>query len=102
MGFRVLADYHLRATGSFWAAFSILILTNIGLGSLIWVTPRQSCAIPTSQISPELGLAYQATVDCYDGRIYRFVTDSGDMPYASDLELFENDRPLGPRHSLHA
>jgi hypothetical protein len=102
MGLRVLADYHQRIARSFWAAFSILILANIGLGGLIWITPQQSCAIATSRIQGELGSAYQAPLDCLASRVFRFVTDSAVNPQASDLVLYDNGQPLGPQHSLHA
>src|SRR6478609_5409851 len=101
MGLPVLADFHQQIARSFWAAFSILILVNIGLGGLIWITPQQSCTIATSQIQRELGSAYQAPLDCLASRLFRFVTDSAANPHASDLVLFENGKPLGPQHSLH-
>src|SRR5580765_1278865 len=98
MGLQVLADFHQQIARSFWAAFSILILANIGLGGLIWITPQQSCAIATSRIQGELGSAYQAPLDCLASRVFRFVTDSAVNPQASDLVLYDNGQPLGPQH----
>src|SRR5689334_7125651 len=87
-GFPVLADHYLRIARSFRAAFSILILANIGLAGLIWITPQQSCVIAPGHIRPELGHAYLATLDCLASRAYRFVTDSAAGPQASDLALY--------------
>jgi hypothetical protein len=81
---------------------TILIVLNIGFCGLVWFTPNLSYSVVKSQIQPEIGKAYHATLGSDTSRIYRPRADSAAAAYSSNLMMFEDGRALGPAHSPHA
>ena len=84
-------------------AIIVLVVGIVALAAGLWVTVSGSAVdrdIPTTSIAHETGLAFIAPAP--GDRHWAGHGDSSDAPSASNLRLFENDRELGPPHSLHA
>lgn len=88
---------------------NVNLLLLIGLlllaGATIWGVAhgiKQDFLIPTSAIETSGGARY-TTVLPATSRYWLFenLTDNLNHPTQSKTELFENDKPLGPSHSLH-
>jgi hypothetical protein len=85
----------------------VLYLAAI-LGAAAWLAasmnrPVARVDLAISSMEPESGYAYLAEIGRPQGALPIFspVPDSAGRPAASDLALYEADRPLGPAHSLH-
>ena len=67
------------------------------------VRPMADVDFDLSSIQPESGYAYLVEIGRPQGTLPIFspVPDSAGRPAASNLALYEADRPLGPAHSLH-
>ena len=87
---------------SFFATSIALLLLNLVICCFLWLTPTVHYAIPNSAIAPVAGKAYQAPLNAGRRSLYSLPTDSAQSPASSNLRMFEDGRPVGPWHSLHA
>jgi hypothetical protein len=86
---------------SFFVTSITLLLLNLGVCAFLWLTPTIHYSIPNSEITPEVGRAYQATLKLNLRYVYYLPVDS-DSPGSSNLLMFEDSRAIGPSHSMHA
>lgn len=98
----MLAKILLKRSRRFLPVSIVLLLVNVALCGFLWFTPDVQYSIANHEIRPELGKAYRAAPGCGPRRAYCLPTDSAGSPKSSNLLLFEDGRPLGPQHSLHA
>ena len=86
----------------FLQASLVLSLANCALCCFLWFTPNVQYSIANGEIMPEAGKAYLATLGFGQRGVYSLPFDSSESPRSSNLFMLEDDRVLGPPHSLHA
>lgn len=87
----------------FWTFIvAILAALHFVAGGLLSVTPDFKSAIASSNLTLDSGKAYVTNIKIGRWQLYAMPTDDNGAPTKSDLKLFEDGRPLGPAHSLHA
>ncbi len=74
------------------------------IGPTLWGVAygiKQERVIPPSEIASGGGASYTTCLPEFHYWLFENLTDSMKKPDRSRTELFENDTPLGPPHSLH-
>jgi len=90
----------LRASW-FSTGLGLLFILHAAILALFLLAPRLAASVASPDIKPETGLAFVVTVPGTH-RLYQTPTDTVEAPDDSDLALYEDGRPLGPPHALHA
>ena len=79
----------------------LLIAVHAAAVAFFLITPKSHQLLAPEAIKPEHGIAYVAPIYFPKHLLYQFCADASKKPTNSNLQLFENGRPLGPAHSLH-
>ncbi len=87
--------FHLRT-----ALLALAIAASVCLIVFALWTPNFKLKLEPVEIAPELGLAYTAHLHFASHRLLRIPTDEP-ASNASNLELAEDGKTLGPGHALH-
>jgi hypothetical protein len=80
----------------------LLVILHVAAIAAVWFTPGFKASIASPSIAAEQGAAYVAAVPFGRGFPYALPGDSTGAPSRSSVALFEDGKPLGPSHSLHA
>jgi hypothetical protein len=95
---------------------SLVILSSLGaaayFGSACWVRTAYHPALPANapKVSGEIVLLQRpfrafsdsAFAAIANDAMFNSLADSADNTARSDIELYEDEKPLGPAHSIHA
>lgn len=79
-----------------------LLIVHLTVLAFLSYTPRITYTILNSTIVPEEGLAFSAPIPSSRNALYALQTDSVRSPFRSKLLLFDDGKPLGPAHVVHA
>lgn len=97
-------DVDTARSGNYKNINLLLLIGSIFLiGVALWATVygvKQDFLIPASAIARQSGFRYTADLPTPNYWLFESLTDSPNRP-KSETELFEDNKPLGPTHSLH-